>query len=145
MVKRYYCKRTNAVITKCIALRRKDDKCPEQFFKSLQEVTNLVPFVGNSEFKLHGVYYGYPRCCIQAFVLRLHRQGAIFQLRKRMSRYTGFVPCYRHAKLLHQLDTSMCICDLLENRIDTQPFECNQFLCTKKGYLHQKTKQSKLF
>jgi hypothetical protein len=133
MVNGDYCKRTIAAITDCIAQRRRrHNKNQEQFCKALQEVTELIPFVQNNELTVQGIYHGYPRCCIEAFVdSSKPRRGLMYLLRKRMSRCTGFMPCYRHAKLLRELDGAMCICDVLENRIDTEPFVCSQF-CVKK-------------
>jgi hypothetical protein len=61
-----------------------------------QELKQLIKL--RRTYKIHyeyGKYYGYPMCCINAFVIRLHNNQCIEPNQELASMYTGFVPCMK--------------------------------------------------
>lgn len=61
-----------------------------------------------------GLYYGYPKCCINAFVLKTVNQQKEEPIQELAGRYTGYVPCVKCSKKI----TSNCLSveDLIKNR-----------------------------
>ncbi len=44
-----------------------------------------------------GKYYGYPMCCIQAFI-KTYPTNSVTEAQVRASKYTGFIPCVKHTE-----------------------------------------------
>jgi hypothetical protein len=61
-----------------------------------REVQTLVNF--RKSYRLiykTGSYYGYPKCCINDFVIRLHNNQQCESIQELAGRYTGFIPCIK--------------------------------------------------
>ena len=44
-----------------------------------------------------GKYYGYPMCCIQAFI-KTYPTNSVTSDQIKASKYTGFIPCVKHTE-----------------------------------------------
>jgi hypothetical protein len=44
-----------------------------------------------------GKYYGYPMCCIQAFI-QTYPTNSVTNAQVIVSEYTGFIPCVKHTE-----------------------------------------------
>ena len=75
------------------------------------------------KFLRYGHYYGYPPCCIQAFIDRYKKNEKPSEYLRTAGNGTGFIPCEKHAELIlkNKITISDCIC----GRICEKPFRCN--------------------
>ena len=62
-----------------------------------------------------GKFYGYPDCCIINFINKIRTKEQI-----KASRYTGFMPCVKHAKEI--LAKKIKLEDLIQNRVCKKEF-----------------------
>jgi hypothetical protein len=60
-------------------------------YKEIQDLVN-IRIAYKIMYKM-GKYYGYPKCCINDFVLRTHNEQEIDSIQELAGRYTGYVPC----------------------------------------------------
>ena len=79
------------------------------------EVKSLVNF--RKSYRLiykTGLYYGYPKCCINDFVIRLHNNQQSEPIQELAGMYTGFSPCMKCSEkiILKKLSPH----DIIENR-----------------------------
>ena len=60
----------------------------------------------------YGHYYGYPPCCIQAFIERYNKNEKPSENLRAAGRGTGFIPCEYHAELIlsRRISLHECIC-----------------------------------
>lgn len=65
-----------------------------------------------------GAYYGYPSCCVNAFVRRPMNAG--FTEDEEKYSKAGFLPCKKHLKMIKQ--GKIQIEDLIQNRECNTPF-----------------------
>jgi hypothetical protein len=80
-----------------------------------QEIKELVKL--RKEYKIkyeNGLYYGYPTCCINDFVIRTHNEQAHEPLQELAGKYTGFVPCMKCSKKI--LSKNLSAEDIIKNR-----------------------------
>lgn len=80
-----------------------------------QELKQLIEL--RRTYKIHyeyGKYYGYPMCCINAFVIRLHNNQCIEPNQELASMYTGFVPCMKCSEKI--VSKKLSPQDILKNR-----------------------------
>jgi hypothetical protein len=68
----------------------------------------------------YGHYFGYPPCCIQAFIDRYKANKKPSEYLKAAGKGTGFIPCEYHAELI--LSKKMTIEDCICGRICEKPF-----------------------
>jgi hypothetical protein len=66
-----------------------------------------------THFRIKGVYFGYPECCIKYFMDTLHFENYTNSLIK--DNYTGFIPCEKHSMQI--LNGEITISDIISNRI----------------------------
>lgn len=64
-----------------------------------------------------GKYYGYPKCCIDAFA---NNFDSITDDQKIAGKGTGFIPCPQHTEMI--LDGKIKLEDLIKNRAHKHPF-----------------------
>ena len=67
-----------------------------------------------------GKYYGYPKCCVQAFNNQLLRGRRPHPEQLSVTNHGGFVPCLRCSKLI--IDGKIKIEDLIQNRECELPY-----------------------
>jgi hypothetical protein len=62
----------------------------------------------------NGLHYGYPKCCINDQILRLHNEQEVDPIQEYAGRYSGFIPCMICCKkiILNRLNIE----DLIKNR-----------------------------
>lgn len=60
-------------------------------YKEIQDLVN-IRIAYKIMYKM-GTYYGYPKCCINDFVLRTHNEQETDTIQELAGRYTGYVPC----------------------------------------------------
>jgi hypothetical protein len=86
----------------------------------------------------YGIYYGYPMCCINDFIIRLHNKQCHEPIQELASMYTGFVPCMKCSEKISKkkIDPK----DILKNRkckhtfpLDDEPGHA--FPCKKHALL----------
>jgi hypothetical protein len=71
-----------------------------------------------------GKYYGYPKCCINDFVMNHYNNKTSSKLQELAGGYTGYVPCIKCSKLILYEKTK--IEDIIKNRIYKKPFPIDE-------------------
>ena len=63
------------------------------------------------KFQEYGKYYGYPPCCIHAFIQRFRRNEKPSDMLRMAGQGTGFIPCEYHAEriLSNKMRIDECI------------------------------------
>jgi hypothetical protein len=69
-----------------------------------------------SKWERLGIYFGYPRCCIDAFCNEM-----ILRHQKRAGNQSGFIPCKKHARMV--LHKTVRLEQLIQNRLEFKPFK----------------------
>jgi len=49
-----------------------------------------------------GIYYGYPKCCINSYIVNHFNCKSFTHVQLCVSAGTGFIPCIQHAENLHK-------------------------------------------
>lgn len=84
-----------------------------------------------------GSYYGYPKCCINSFVLKTHNEQETKPIQEAAGRYSGYIPCVKCSK--HIITKNLSLNDLIKNRTCKNTFpiddEKNGFFPCKKHAL----------
>jgi hypothetical protein len=103
-------------------------KCPEnatpgskillqikKFRNISQEVKLLINLRRHYEIAYKcGKYYGYPNCCINDFVIRVHNNQKVKPIQEFTGQYTGFVPCINCSKKI--IKEKLSPHDIIKNR-----------------------------
>jgi hypothetical protein len=85
--------------------------------------------------KKQGEYFGYPSCCVKSFITFVNGKGKRYPIQNKNSHPEGFVPCWKHAKLLDKKKITMR--DLIQNRVCSLTFAFDDFMNTenyRNGY-----------
>jgi hypothetical protein len=80
-----------------------------------QELKELIKL--RRDYKImykNGSYYGYPKCCINDFVIRIHNEGYREPIQELAGRYTGFTPCVKCSEKI--VSKNLSPGDILKNR-----------------------------
>jgi len=55
----------------------------------------------------NGIYYGYPKCCINSYISHHYNEKSFTHLQMCVSAGTGFIPCLNHAQELCKRNNSI--------------------------------------
>lgn len=72
----------------------------------------------NTIIKKQGEFFGYPTCCVKAFLRRV--SGKKTRDEQLQAARAGFIPCFKHANKI--LKGEISLDNIIENRICSVPF-----------------------
>lgn len=99
---------------------------PEEELNEVLQELDTIP-TSAQHWRNRGAYYGYPSCCINAFVRRSY--DTPFTQDEKDYAMEGFLPCKKHLKMIKR--GLIKIEDLIQNRQCPTPFPIDD-LDTKK-------------
>jgi hypothetical protein len=107
----------------------------KNIYEEIQEAIN-IRIAYKIMYKM-GSYYGYPKCCTNDFVIRMHNEQKIKPIQEVAGRYSGYIPCVKCSKYI--ITKNLSLNDLIKNRTCKNKFpiddEKNGFIPCKKHAL----------